>query len=259
MVVVGIGLVGAALGAPPAVDWVAVPGGTYLQGDAAEPDAPPRKVRLDAFEIMRHEVTIDQFEAFVQASPDTWSAEGRAWHAAHPDGAGSDHRAAGRSGDHPVVAVTFHEAEAFCAWLGGRLPSEAEWEAAACGQQPGRFPWGDDEARPAQWYAGGKFGTLSAVSTAPVTQEAPECAGPLGLLHAAGNVWEWTADRYHRAAWTTAPAENPTGPTEGPWRVLRGGSWMNLPSYATCHHREPARPERVAYTVGVRCARGGRP
>ncbi len=248
----------AAPGAPAGLDWVALPGGVFPQGDPALPDAPPREVRLTAFEMLRHEVTIDQFAAFVAADPATWSPAGTAWRAAHPDGAGADHRAAGRPGDHPVVAVTAHEAAAFCAWVGGRLPTEAEWEYAACGTAPRRFPWGDDEAVAARWYAGGKFGALEAVETAPVTEEDPACGGPFGLVHMAGNVWEWTADAYQAAGWTTAPATDPAGPAAaGPWRVLRGGSWMNLPSYATCHHREPARPDRVAYTVGFRCVRGG--
>ncbi len=247
--------------ASPGLDWVRIPGATYTQGSPHEPDAPARNVTLSTFEIMRHEVTIAEYESFVATGPGpaATSGESAAWWAKHPDGAGPEHRAAGRSDTHPVVAITWHEAAAYCGAQGGRLPTEAEWEYAACGAEPRTYPWGDVEAVPARWYAGGKFGTIQAVETAPVDDEDPACASPFGLTHAAGNVWEWTADVYHRDAWTSAAATNPTGPPTGPWRVLRGGSWMNLPSYATCHHREPARPDRVAYTVGIRCARDVKP
>lgn len=243
---------------PPAVDRVSVPAGSFTQGDAALPDAPPRVVVLSAYDIARTEVSVADFEAFTAAGgyrrAELWSDEGRAWLSEHPEGAGEVQRAAGRPSTHPVVAVSFWEAEAWCAWAGGRLPTEAQWEHAACGEGGRRYPWGDDEAVAATWYDGGKFGHLDRVRTAPVDQVEPATAGPHGLAHAAGNVWEWTLDRYHQQAWQAGQrAVDPTGPTTGPWRTLRGGSFMNLPSYCTCGHREPARPERVAYTTGFRC------
>lgn len=236
-----------------------IPAGRFEQGSAAEPDAPVRTVTLSAYRIDATEVTIQAFERFVTAGgyrqDRWWSPEGRQWLAQHPGGAGADHRAAGRDTDHPVVAVTFWEAEAYCAWVGGALPTEAQWEHAACGAGGQRFPWGDDEAVDARWYAGGKFGQIQRVTTAKAHDQDAALRSPLGLLHAAGNVWEWTQDRYHRQAWAGGvPATDPAGVSEGPWRVLRGGSFMNLPSYCTCTHREPAQPDRVAYSTGFRCA-----
>jgi len=160
----------------------------------------------------------------------------------------------GRTADHPVVAVTFYEAEAYCRSRGGALPTEAQWERAACGEGGRRFPWGDREDVDAAWYAEGKFGHLGSVHTRPVTQSDPSLQSPSGALHMAGNVWEWTADWYHRDAYREGPTTDPTGPASGTWKTLRGGSYMNLASYCTCSHREPARPERVAYTTGFRCA-----
>ena len=226
---------------------VAIPPTAGTVGRSGLPDAAPRAVSLPAFWIDRTEVSVAAFAAFAREAwsrPEWWSAEGWAWAEAHPGGAGAALRAAGRGPAHPVVAVSWYEAEAFCRSRGGRLPREDEWEVAACGVDGRRFPWGDEEARPAVWYDDGKGGHVEAVETVAADQADARTAGPHGLVHSAGNVWEWTADAYH----VDGPAE------AGPYRTLRGGSYMNLPSYATCAHREPARPARIALTTGFRCA-----
>jgi len=240
-----------------AVVRVDIPGGAFPQGATAEPDAPPRTAILTPFSIAKHEVTIADYERFVDdggyQKTAMWSAAGQVWLAGHPEGAGPENRATGRSGDHPVVAVTWFEADAWCRWAGGRLPTEAEWERAACGTDGRRFPWGDDDAVAAQWYAGGKFGDVTSVATAPAADQDPALRSGDGLTHMSGNVWEWTADRYHRLDWGGSTSKDPLSTADTPWYVLRGGSFMNLPSYSTCRHREPARPDRVAYTAGFRC------
>lgn len=243
---------------------VVVPSGRFQQGQEGLPDAPPRAVAISAFAIDRDEVSVEAFEVFVAAGGYAdarwWSRDGWAWARAHPQGSGADLRAAGRASSHPVVAVTWYEADAYCRWRGGRLPTEAEWERAACGEGGRRWPWGDDERAGVAWYSEGKLGHVRDVHTRPVAEQEADLAGPFGLRHAAGNVWEWTADVYHRDGWGADPpgldgvVVDPRGPAEGPWRTLRGGSYMNLPSYATCAHREPARPDRAAFTAGFRCA-----
>ena len=232
---------------------------TFTMGSGKTPDeSPAHSVTLSPYKIDITEVSIQAFEQFVAKGWNDnahWSAEGLEWRERNPDGAGATHRRAGRGDEHPVVAVTWYEADAYCKWNGGRLPTEAEWEQAACrGQTEGRFAWGDDEMAEAPWYSAGKYGHLQSVLTKAVT-DAPDTQRTLdGLYHTTGNVWEWTADWYHANHYQTAESTNPTGPKDGTWKTLRGGSFMNLPSYCTCTHREPARPTRVAYTTGFRCA-----
>ena len=128
---------------------------------------------MDAFELARTPVTNAQYERFVAeagaTAPPHWPAPA----------------------DHPVTFVDWHEAAAFCAWAGGRLPTEAEWEKAARGTDGRTYPWGDeeDESRAAVG-AGIKHG-----STSPVGSH-PDGASPYGLLDMAGNVWEWTSTEY---------------------------------------------------------------
>ncbi len=240
----------------PAADAVAVPAGSFTQGSGRASDEPLRTVTLSAYRIDRTEVTVAAYERFVAEGYEEqrwWSNDGWAWAQEHPGGSGADFRAAGRSSDHPVVAVTWFEADAYCRWTGGHLPTEAQWERASCRAAGERFAWGESEEVDIVWYAGGKFGHLKEVHTVPAALQDAALASPAGLLHTAGNVWEWTSDWYH-ASGTAGDATDPAGPESGTWRVLRGGSFMNLPSYCTCTHREPATPDRVAFTTGFRCA-----
>lgn len=238
---------------------VDVPGGTFGMGSGRAPDERPvRDVTLSAYRIDRTEVSIEAFEAFVAAGayrdPKWWSTAGWAWAEAHPVGADATVRAAGRAGDHPVVAVTWWEADAYCRWKGGALPTEAQWEHAACDDAGGRYPWGDDEDFAAAWYKEGKHGQIEAVKTMAVTAQDAALASPFGLLHAAGNVWEWTADAYDARWYADAPSTDPVNAADRPWRAARGGSFVNLPSYCSCTHREPVAPDEVRLTMGFRCA-----
>ncbi len=238
-------------------DTALIPAGPFQRGSGRAPDdSPKHQVVLSAFRIDRHEVTIREYENFVRQgwSEDRfWSEEGLKWRKKNPIGAGELLRKAGRDAAHPVVSVSWFEAHAYCSWRGGSLPTEAQWEKAACPQSGKRFPWGDNEAVEAVWYSGGKYGHLQSVLTKKVYEAPQNQQTAQGLKHTVGNVWEWTADWYHKDSYKKKESPDPVGPDKGYWKTLRGGSFMNLPSYCTCTHREPARPERISFTTGFRC------
>ena len=244
--------------APQASDSIAsIPAGSFTQGSGRAPDErPPRQVGQSAFRIDLFEVTVAQFERFAAQGyrqQDLWTPEGWRWAQQNPGGAGAELRAAGRGGEHPVVAVSWYEADAYCRWKGGRLPSEAQWERA-CRPEGAAYPWGDADLLGAIWADFTGHAVIEGVVTAPVQQQDARLVSPWGLLHAAGNAWEWTADSYHAETYAAGDAQDPLVEGVSPYRVLRGGSFMNMPSYCTCTHREPARPEQVRLTVGFRCA-----
>jgi formylglycine-generating enzyme required for sulfatase activity len=240
--------------APP--DVVVVPEGSFSRGSERAPDeAPVRTITVGRFAMDRTEVTVDAFEKFVRrgwSDQNAWTQSGRDWRDEHPGGTGREMRAAGRRGDHPVVAVSWFEADAFCRWNGGRLPTETEWERAACFGSDGPYPWGSKVRPGVRWSLRSGEGPMMSVDTAVVAEDV--APNKLGLRHMVGNVWEWTADWYHREGHASGGTQDPTGPQGGHWKTLRGGSFVNLPSYATCTHREPAAPDTSRLTAGFRCA-----
>ncbi len=241
-------------------DAVLLAGIEMEQGSTRAPDEQPvRRVQLDAFLMDRTEVSVEAFEQFTRAAwvdDSVWSEQGRTWRDSNGRGAGREMRQAGRDGTHPVVAVSWYEADAYCRWVGGRLPTEAEWERAACDGGPGPFPWGNTEPDGVRWSTKTIQMGVARVDTAPVGED--RYPTPSGLRHMVGNVWEWTADWYHRDAYNTGSTKNPQGPAEGKWKTISGGSFSNLPSYSTCTHREPASPSDVRLTLGFRCAYSSR-
>lgn len=172
-----------------------------------------------------------------------------------PFGTGSD--LTGRA-DHPVVHISHRDAEAYCAWTGRALPTEAQWEYAARGGLNGaRFPWGDEEPTPHLARCNifrGDFPDrpLGAVGTVPVGSFAPN---GFGLYQMVGNVWEWCADRFGAHTYRTAEPVDPIGPSRGRSRVLRGGSYLCHDSYCR-RYRVAARshntPETSTGNIGFR-------
>ncbi|MDP7339872.1 MAG: SUMF1/EgtB/PvdO family nonheme iron enzyme, partial [Vicinamibacterales bacterium] len=219
----GAPLLASAAQVAPELGWVRVPSGTFLMGcveaDSAclDNERPRHEITFVVpFELMAAEVTARQYARFVFDTR----------HRPPPE---PDYRQSAR---HPVVLVSWDDAASFCAWAGGRLPTEAEWEYAARGDRPGLVygGWGDELSRDVVNYgadqccAGATGGADEWLNTAPVRSFPPN---DFGLYDMAGNVWEWVADRYETYYYSVSPEENPAGPEAGPHRILRGGSWAD--------------------------------
>lgn len=218
------------------ITWVRIPSGTFQMGSTAnevesafqegrlrssllerdtfEAEMPRHSVLLDAFDISRTEVTNAQYRAFIAATgrtkprgfvgEDTWAD------------------ASLNEGDQPVVGVTWFDAQAFAEWIGGSLPTEAQWERAARGTDARKYPWGDAPPNPHHANFARRQRAPSAVG------RYPEGASEEGALDLAGNVWEWCMDEYHPNFYAQSPKENPLNlrhRDELRDRVLRGGSW----------------------------------
>lgn len=268
---------GPAVTAPPS-SMVEIPAGVYELGDPDEADAPSRKVRLDPFMMDATEVTNDQFAAFVKDTGHITTAEkeGGSWlyvggtsdwefvpgsNWRQPLGDDSD---INQAGGHPVVCVSWNDAAAYAKWAGKRLPTEAEWEAAARAgmeeshhhgsehhdQDPGKGNTWQGTWPQKNTLADGYFYTSPAGAYA---------ASEAGLYDMIGNVWEWTADWYEAdPPGTDEIAENPTGAASGDRRVARGGSWFCSPNYCAAYRpgfRGKSPPDRSFNNVGFRCAK----
>jgi formylglycine-generating enzyme required for sulfatase activity len=275
-----------------------IPAGTFIMGSSPaeiercinlklswppaeqfESEGPEHEVEITKpFYIGIHEVTVGQFRQFVKAMDYKTQAEKEGGAFSNPpdreglkiDGA-TNWRNPGfeQTDDHPVVCVSWNDAEAFCAWLSEkegrtyRLPSEAEWEYCCRAKTTTRFCCGDDETRLKEfanipdasfnqkwplfhwrgvaWDDGYPF-------TAPVGQFQTNAFG-LHDMH--GNVWEWCADWYDKDYYRNSPKQDPPGPSAGNGRVIRGGSWINLLPHGRSTFRSPWGP-RSAWFLGFR-------
>jgi len=153
---------------------------------------------------------------------------------------------------HPVVNLDWHQAQEYCVWRGGSLPTEAQWEKAARGGvEEKNYPWGDeppvcDKGAP----NGAQFGSCG--STVEVGNFSPN---GYGLYDTSGNVWEWVWDWYSDSFYSISPNQNPTGPDSGQTRTLRGGSWYFLEYDLRVSNRLRRDPNQGFNIVGFRCAR----
>ena len=254
----------------PADDMVMVyiPAGEFEMGSTdREDEQPVHTVVLDGFWIDRTEVTNVQFAVFLNERGN--QTEGGVTWLDLEDGDCLIERVSGefrsRDGyaDHPVIEVSWYGAAAYCEWVEGRLLTDAEWEYAARGPQGFIYPWGDefdcsrgnfdDETEIDDYVVPGGEGCDGYVRTAPVGSF-PSGASWCDALDMAGNVWEWVAGWY--GDYPSGRQVNPTGPSSGEYRVLRGGSWDNGPNLVRGAYRFRYHPDDTDGNGGFRCARG---
>jgi len=300
----------------PGPDMVWIPGGTFLMGsdDHYPEEAPVHRVTVGGFWMDRHTVTNAEFARFVrktgyltvaEQAPDPadypgakpellvpaatvfrqpphrvdlrnhynwWTyVPGADWR--HPQGPGSSVK---KKPDHPVVHVAFQDVEAYAAWAGKQLPTEAEWEfAARGGLDAAEFAWGEEFTPGGRWMANtwqGEFPIENTKQdgyegTAPVGSYPPN---GYGLLDMIGNVWEWTTDWYQthgELADACCTAANPRGgerhrsvdlndPVEVPRKVMKGGSHLCAPNYCRRYRpaaRMPQPIDNATSHLGFRC------
>jgi formylglycine-generating enzyme required for sulfatase activity len=261
-------------------------GDAFDEGYPGDGETPVHEVELDGFRIDATTVTNQMFAAFIEATGYRTEAEqygssavfhllvkappadvlgpaaGAPWWL-NVRGADWGHPAGPSSSwsevpDHPVVHVSWHDAQAYCQWAGRRLPTEAEREYAARGGLAGkRYAWGDEltpggEHRCNKWQ--GTFPTVNTeedgfLGTAPV-KSFP--ANGYGLYEVAGNVWEWCNDWFLPKYYRNSPSENPQGPTIGAGRVMRGGSYLCHESYCN-RYRVAARTSNTPESSSGNC------
>ncbi|RMF38339.1 MAG: hypothetical protein D6759_01090 [Chloroflexi bacterium] len=204
---------------------------------------PIHQVYVDSFYIDKFEVTNAQFAYFVSKTGYVTDAE--------------------RAGDqitwrtfntpdrkyYPVIYVSWNDANAFCRWVGKRLPTEAEWEKAARGTDKRVWPWGDGwnpRALNSSEYGAGQPVAVGSFKAG---------VSPYGAYDMAGNVWEWVADWYSAVYYQESPVANPRGPADqGMGKVIRGGSWKVRGYEARVSSRQNASVDGRSDDIGFRCA-----
>ncbi len=225
-----------------------VPAGEFLMGstdadmNAARDEKPQHAVTLDDYWIDQSEVTNFQYAKCVAddgacTPPSATRSENR-----------YDYYGGSEFYNYPVIYVNWDQANAYCSWAERRLPTEAEWEKSARGTDGRTYPWGNEspDARLLNYNAN--------VGDTTEVWKYPDGRSLYGAYDMAGNIWEWVNDWYDYAYYQSSPSLNPLGPDTGQYKVLRGGSWVNIDARSANRYWYVP---RVTYDVliGFRCAR----
>lgn len=241
------------LGKGNGITVISLPGGTFTMGsnNGDGDEKPPHSVTVSAFRVMKTEVTVAQYRACHEAHPKDCTKP-RSMQDEYFCNWGHKDR-----DNHPINCVDWHQAKAFAAWIGGRLPTEAEWEYAARGTEGREYPWGNG---PEPSCERAVMAGCTRSETTPVCSR-PAGNTPEGLCDMAGSVWEWVEDRWGNYPGPQEAQHNPLGPENGPLRVLRGGSWANVGSNlrgAVRDRRDPtSRFSGQGFRVVIPLASGG--
>jgi len=247
--------------------------GTFRMGcspgdqECTADEQPPHEVTISkGFWIGQTEVTVGAYKRFLKVVGKTMPPE--------PAILGRPLNSEWKNDELPMVNVSWHESGDYCAWIGGRLPTDAEWEYAARGANPKAR---DEPLDEISWYAD-NTGRERLDSTALKTEDLKTYGGGrrilnqrlkdngngmrevgrkkpngYGLFDMLGNVWEWVNDWYDANYYQNSPSQDPPGPSSGQYRLVRGASWDDVPAYQRVSYNHKNRPELRDYTLGFRC------
>ena len=241
-------------------EMVLVPAGEFVRGSDKKKDRlayrseiPQRSVYLDPYLIGKYEVTALEYLKFVLATDRLPQLDWRY------DGGNFQETMA----HHPIMHVSWYDADAYCKWAGKRLPTEAEWEKAARGTDGRLFPWGQEYAGPTRANFG-RTGLSGPVRDRPErlllyppiisVDKYENAVSPYGLYQTIGNVAEWVSDWYDQDYYKTAPDRNPKGPETGTQKAFRGGGWMDSTTTMRAAMRNGTDPQTKINWMGFRCA-----
>jgi formylglycine-generating enzyme required for sulfatase activity len=246
--------------------YVGIPPGNFMMGcspgdtECLEGEKPSHQVTISqGFWIGQTKVTVGAYKRFVAATgrklPPEPNLRGRQL---NPDW-GNEAM--------PIVEVTWDDAQAYCSWVGGRLPTEAEWEyAARAGSTGARY----GDLNEIAWYADNSgrerlesarmwkedvdnYNTRLKENGNTMQEVGQKRANGFGLYDMLGNVWEWVNDWYDQNYYQNSPSQDPPGPASGQFRTQRGGSWVLYPGYLRVSIRLRENPGNGYFSVGFRC------
>jgi len=230
-------------------EMIEIPGGPFVMGSDSglADERPAHVVTVSTFWIDEFEVTATKYQVCHDSGPCEQAGLEAGCNANLPG-----------LGEHPINCVDWAQAAAFCGWAGKRLPTEAEWEKAARGNDERRFPWGHTPPQFEWLNYNNNFGSTIEVGLFD------DGVSFYGLHNMAGNVQEWTADFYAADYYSVVPTPpDPQGPASADFRVVRGGNWkltINLgDALFTTTVRGRFRPQDTESTIGFRCASDGPP
>ncbi len=253
-----------------------IPAGEFIMGSYEYfNERPTRSVYLDGYWIGKTEMTVGQYMKFADDKHShypVWRESGSEYNI--NKGEDNLYKQMGEaltSANHPIVGISWNDAVAYCQWLSVKtrikitLPTEAQWEKAARGTDGNKYPWGNDEVN-------GKIANIADkqfttkfpkrgdktiddgfIFTSPV-ESFPAGSSPFGVMGMADNVWEWCQDCYIDDYYKKSPKENPMGPMNSRFRVVRGGSWFLDRNCLRCSYRNYDFPNQRRSITGFRIA-----
>jgi sulfatase modifying factor 1 len=205
-------------------------------------EGPKHEVELSGYWVYKYEVTVAQYKKFCAVTKRKmpklfpWVTD-----------------------NHPIINVTWEDADDYARWAKAKLPTEAQWEKAARGTDGRIYPWGNDWANDNCNNYGSKYqikpnDEKNKENKTTVVGKCPQSASQYGAQDMAGNAWEWCRDWYDADYYKTSPAKNPQGPDDGEMKVMRGGSWGSYAISVRCANRHSDLPDLTYVdSGGFRC------